>query len=79
MITGIGVHDRPESVFTINWIGCSQSNGISVHDPPERAEKVYPSGQHRLAVMNRPVDLNGACKCVVKDGDDRWDGDNHRV
>ena len=37
MITGIGVHDRPESVFRINWIGCSRSNGISVHDPPERA------------------------------------------
>ncbi len=37
MITGIGVHDRPEPVFRINWIGCSQSNGIRVHDPPERA------------------------------------------
>ena len=37
MITGTGVHDRPESVFRINWIGCSRSNGISVHDPPERA------------------------------------------
>jgi hypothetical protein len=37
MITGIGVHDRPESVFRINWIGCSRSNGIGVHDPPERA------------------------------------------
>jgi hypothetical protein len=37
MITGIGVHDRPESVFRINWIGCSRSNGISAHDSPERA------------------------------------------
>jgi hypothetical protein len=23
--------------FTINWIGCSRSNGIGVHDRPERA------------------------------------------
>ena len=38
MITGIGVHDRPEPVFRINWIGCSQSNGIRLaRDPPERA------------------------------------------
>jgi hypothetical protein len=37
MITGNGVHDRPEWPFTINWIGCSRSNGIGVHDPPERA------------------------------------------
>jgi hypothetical protein len=37
MITRTGVHDRPEWPFTINWIGCSRSNGIGVHDPPERA------------------------------------------
>ena len=37
MITGIGVHDPPESVFTIEWNLCSRSNGIRVHDPPERA------------------------------------------
>ena len=37
MITGTGVHDRPEWPFTINWIGCSRSNGIGVHDRPERA------------------------------------------
>jgi len=35
MITGIGVHDPPESVFTIDWNGCSRSNGIRVHHPPE--------------------------------------------
>jgi len=34
-------------VFTINWIGCSRSNGISVHDPPERAISLYSS----LAVL----------------------------
>jgi hypothetical protein len=37
MITGIGVHDPPESVFTIDWNLCSRSNGIGVHDPPESA------------------------------------------
>jgi hypothetical protein len=37
MITGTGVHDRPESLFTINWIECSRSNGTGVDDPPERA------------------------------------------
>jgi hypothetical protein len=37
MITGTDVHDRPELTFTINWIGCSRSNGIGVHDRPERA------------------------------------------
>jgi uncharacterized cupin superfamily protein len=37
MITGTGVHDRPDSVFTINWNRCSRSNGIDVHHPPERA------------------------------------------
>src|SRR6185437_9375638 len=37
MITGIGVHDPPESVFTIDWNGCSRSNGIRVHHPPESA------------------------------------------
>jgi hypothetical protein len=31
-------------VFTINWIGCSRSNGISVHDPPERAAVLEPDG-----------------------------------
>jgi hypothetical protein len=36
-ITGIGVHDPPESVFTIDWNLCSRSNGIRVHDPPESA------------------------------------------
>ena len=37
MITGTGVHDRPESAFTIDWNECSRSTGIGVHDPPERA------------------------------------------
>jgi hypothetical protein len=37
MITGIGVHDAPESVFTIDWNLCSRSTGIRVHDPPESA------------------------------------------
>jgi len=37
MITGIGVHDPPESVFTIDWNLSSRSNGIGVHDPPESA------------------------------------------
>src|SRR6185312_5841959 len=37
MSTRTGVHDPPDSAFTINWIGCSRSNGISVHNPPERA------------------------------------------
>ena len=37
MITGIGVHDAPESVFTIDWNLCSRSNGIRVHDLPESA------------------------------------------
>ena len=44
MITGTGVHDRPEWPFTINWIGCSRSNGIGVHDQPEHA-KVSQIGQ----------------------------------
>jgi hypothetical protein len=37
MITGFGVHDRPEYVFKIDWNRCSRSPGIRVHDPPERA------------------------------------------
>jgi hypothetical protein len=37
MITGTGVHDRPESAFTIDWNECSRSTGIGVHDPAERA------------------------------------------
>jgi len=37
MITGTGVHDRPESAFTIDWNECSRSTGIGVHDPPDRA------------------------------------------
>ena len=37
MITGIGVHDPPDSAFTINWNGCSRSTGFGVHNPPERA------------------------------------------
>jgi hypothetical protein len=37
VFTATGVHDRPESLLTINWIECSRSNGIGVHDPPERA------------------------------------------
>ncbi len=36
-ITGFGVHDQPESVFTIDWNLCSRSNGVRVHDPPESA------------------------------------------
>jgi hypothetical protein len=39
MITGTGVHDRPESAFTIDWNECSRSTGIGVHDPPERAAR----------------------------------------
>ena len=37
MITGTGVHDPPDSAFTINRNGCSRSTGFSVHVPPERA------------------------------------------
>jgi hypothetical protein len=39
MITGTGVHDRPDSAFKINWTGCSRSNGIGVHDRPEHADE----------------------------------------
>ena len=37
MITGIGVHDPPDSMFRIDWTRRSRSNGIGVHDPPEHA------------------------------------------
>jgi hypothetical protein len=37
VITRIGVHDPPESMFKINWTECSRSTGIGVQDPPERA------------------------------------------
>ena len=53
MITGTGVHDRPDSVFTINWNRCSRSNGIDVHHPPERApicEAVLATGGHFVFV-----------------------------
>ena len=52
MITGTGVHDRPESAFTIDWNECSRSTGIGVHDPPERASLAVhddfqqPSAEH---------------------------------
>jgi hypothetical protein len=36
-IIAIGVHDPPDSAFRINRTERSQSNGFSVHDPPERA------------------------------------------
>jgi class 3 adenylate cyclase/predicted ATPase len=51
MITGIGVHDPPESVFTIDWNLCSRSNGIRVHDPPESA------GSTALSTQFDPEDL----------------------
>ena len=38
MSTRTGVHDPPESAFMINRIRRSQSNGIDVHNQPERAE-----------------------------------------
>ena len=41
MITGTGVHDPPELVFTIDWNECSRSTGIRVHDPPERAKSNF--------------------------------------
>ena len=41
MITGTGVHDRPDSAFKINWTGCSRSNGIGVHDRPEHASRPF--------------------------------------
>ena len=43
MITGIGVHDQTEPVFTIDWNLCSRSNGIGVHDSPESA--LYQRGE----------------------------------
>jgi len=63
MITGTGVHDRPESVFRINWIACSRSNGISVHDPPERAASrgALPAYLPRIEVTLTPDDT--ACPC----------------
>ena len=72
MITGIGVHDRPESVFTINWIACSRSNGISVHDPPERAvshkidwlagDSCFP-GIKSVTMVENTVERNGETSC----------------
>jgi hypothetical protein len=46
MITGIGVHDPPESVFTIDWNGCSRSNGIRVliHRNPQAIRTAFDQG-----------------------------------
>src|SRR5215469_632647 len=49
MITGIGVHDRPEPVFTIHRNACSRSTGFGVHNPPERAQQRHnPAGHKRI-------------------------------
>jgi hypothetical protein len=55
MITGIGVHDPPESVFTIDWNLCSRSNGIRVHDPPESAAE---NGRRQLRAYVFPDQAN---------------------
>jgi len=53
MITGIGVHDPPESVFTIDWNLCSRSNGIRVHDRPESARQV--KERHDITIAKAPI------------------------
>jgi hypothetical protein len=60
MITGIGVHDPPESVFTIDWNLCSRSNGIRVHDPPESASKDPSVARHGLQGVHAEVMLRMA-------------------
>ena len=60
MITGTGVHDRPESAFRINWIGCSRSNGIGVHDRPERAYEKTEIGMDHASQVQKCPSLAGA-------------------
>ncbi|HQT80294.1 MAG TPA: hypothetical protein PLD10_24920, partial [Rhodopila sp.] len=54
MSTRTGVHDPPESAFMINRIRRSQSNGIDVHNQPERADRL-----HFAALWN-------AANCLVR-------------
>jgi hypothetical protein len=51
MITAIGVHDPPESMFTIKWTECSRSTGIGVQDPPERAPPPEQNEEFLLTVL----------------------------
>jgi hypothetical protein len=60
VITRIGVHDPPESMFKINWTECSRSTGIGVQDPPERAAPQWNSAAGawlRGVLERRPVRL----------------------
>lgn len=69
MITGTGVHDRPESAFTIDWNECSRSTGIGVHDPPERAsEETLSAFQQRINAAAR----GGGADPAAAGPDDGW-------
>jgi len=58
MITGFGVHDRPECVFKIGWNRCSRSPGIRVHDRPERAGCTKP-------LLCSQLDAGKACLTTI--------------
>jgi hypothetical protein len=54
MITGIGAHDPPDSMFIISWNRRSRSTGFSVHDPPEHA--TYQISDAEVQQANRLFD-----------------------
>ncbi len=47
MITGTGVHDRPESLFTIDRNRCSRSTGLDVHDQTESLFTIHRNAQEQ--------------------------------
>jgi hypothetical protein len=58
MSTRTGVHDPPESAFMINRIRRSQSNGIDVHNQPERADGIVPTDIAKGIHTKIPADFN---------------------
>jgi hypothetical protein len=72
MITGNGVHDPPESMFTIKWNECSRSTGIGVHDPPERANDVDRRARNEIGMIGASCSIPPIRRLVPTSRSDDW-------